>query len=157
SGMKSLLGVYRHTFGTIISPGSNVGMKSGSEPFHVLGISAFYHDAAAALSTGGRIVAAAQQERLSRKKHDPRFPADAIHFCLEAGRIEPEELAVIAFYANPVLSLERVLETVLDAEEKGRELWLHSAPSWLTVKLFVQRLCRRELGVQIPVLFCEHH
>jgi carbamoyltransferase len=132
-------------------------MQSNGKPLHVLGISAFYHDAAAALTTDGRIVAAAQQERFSRKKHDPRFPSDAIQFCLEAGRIEPHELAAIAFYDNPVLSLERVLETVLDAGAGGRELWLHSAPGWLSVKLFVERLCRRELGVEVPVLFSEHH
>src|SRR5262245_16261703 len=102
-------------------------MHSNGEPPHVLGISALYHDAEDALPTDGRMVAAAQQERFSRKKHDPRFPADAIHFCLEAGRIEPEELAAIAFYDNPVLSLERVLETVLAAGDGGRELWLHSA------------------------------
>jgi carbamoyltransferase len=132
-------------------------MQSNSKPLHVLGISAFYHDAAAALTTDGQIVAAAHQERFSRKKHDPRFPADAIHSCLESGQIEPEELAAIAFYDNPVLSLERVLETVLDAGDGGRELWLHSAPSWLGTKLFVERLCRRELGVEVPVLFSEHH
>jgi carbamoyltransferase len=132
-------------------------MHSNSKPLHVLGISAFYHDAAAALLSDGRIIAAAQQERFSRKKHDPRFPADAIHYCLEAGGIEPDELAAIAFYDNPALSLGRVLETVLDAGDAGRALWSHSAPSWLSAKLFVERLCRRELGVEAPVLFSEHH
>jgi carbamoyltransferase len=132
-------------------------MPFNSEPLHVMGISAFYHDAAAALTTDGHIVAAAQQERFSRKKHDPLFPSDAIHYCLEAGEIEPEELAAIVFYDNPVMSLGRVLETILDAGDGGRELWLRAAPSWLSAKLFVERLCRQELGVEVPVLFSEHH
>ena len=132
-------------------------MRSDGEPVHVLGISAFYHDAAAALTTDGRIVAAAQQERFSRERHDPRFPKDAIQFCLEAGRLEPDALTAIAFYDNPVLSLERVLTTVIEAGDAGRDLWLHAAPEWLGRKLFFERRCREELGADIPVLFSEHH
>jgi carbamoyltransferase len=128
-------------------------------PIHVLGISAFYHDSAACLVTDGRIAAAAQQERFSRKKHDPRFPADAIQYCLEAGEIaDASELAAVAFYDNPALSLDRIVWTLIaDAGAAGRSMWQHAAPGWLGSKLFLERMIRDELGAEVPVRYGEHH
>ncbi len=127
------------------------------EPFYVLGISAFYHDSAAALTRDGKIIAAAQEERFTRRKHDPRFPVNAINYCLEAGRIDARALASVAFYDNPALSLDRILRTLAEAGKDGLTSWLRSAPSWLTGNLFVEKLVREELQVDVPVLFSEHH
>jgi carbamoyltransferase len=128
---------------------------SGSR--YVLGISAFYHDSAAALVRDGEIVAAAQEERFSRKKHDPRFPGNAINYCLEEAEIEPERLEAIVFYDNPVLTLDRVLTTLASVGERGLESWVQGAPGWLGVRLFVEELIAKELGTCLPVLFAEHH
>jgi carbamoyltransferase len=128
-----------------------------SEPTYVLGISAFYHDSAAALTRDGKLVAAAQEERFTRRKHDPRFPVNAINYCLEAGRIDAGALASVAFYDNPALSLDRILRTLAEAGKDGLASWLRSAPSWLTGNLFVEKLVREELQAEVPVLFSEHH
>jgi carbamoyltransferase len=127
------------------------------EPVHVLGISAFYHDSAAALVRDGEIVAAVQEERFSRKKHDPRFPVNAIHSCLEGAQLDPRDLAAVAFYDNPVLSLDRILRTLVVAGNDGLPTWLRSAPSWLSGNLAVERLVKDELKADLPVLFSEHH
>ncbi len=126
-------------------------------PLHVLGISAFYHDSAAAIVRDGEIIAAAQEERFSRKKHDPRFPANAINYCLEEAQIESSDLAAVVFYDNPVLTLDRILKTLIAAGEKGLPSWIQGAPSWLGVKLFVEKMVRSELKVELKVLFVEHH
>jgi carbamoyltransferase len=126
-------------------------------PRYVLGISAFYHDSAAAIVRDGEIVAAAQEERFSRKKHDPRFPANAVNYCLEAAEIEASELAAVVFYDNPVLTLDRIVKTLLVAGEKGLPSWIQGAPGWLAVKLFVQKIVRSELKANVKVLFVEHH
>lgn len=126
-------------------------------PVHVLGISAFYHDSAAALVRDGVIVAAAQEERFSRKKHDPRFPANAINYCLEEGGIEASDLAAVVFYDNPLLTLDRILKTLVAGGEKGIPLWLEAAPGWLSVKLFVEKMVHHELRTPVKVLFVEHH
>jgi carbamoyltransferase len=133
------------------------GNPSKSEPVYVLGISALYHDAAAALLRDGEVIAAAQEERFSRKKHDPRFPVHAIQYCLEAGQIEAADLAAVAFYDNPVLSLDRILRTLAHAGRPGMEGWLAAAPGWLSRKLFIERMVHEELGAPVPVLFSEHH
>lgn len=127
------------------------------EAVHVLGISAFYHDAAAALVRDGEILAAAQEERFSRRKHDPRFPANAINYCLEAANLDVRDLDAVAFYDNPALSMDRILRTLAAAGRDGLPSWLRSAPSWLSNNLFIRRLVHRELGVDVPVLFSEHH
>ncbi len=124
---------------------------------HVLGISAFYHDAAAALVRNGEIVAAAQEERFSRKKHDPRFPGHAINYCLEQAELEAEDLSAVVFYDNPLLSLDRIVHTLSQAGDRGLPAWLAGAPGWMAVKLHVERLVRQELGWDVPVLFVEHH
>ena len=126
-------------------------------PVHVLGISAFYHDSAAALVSDGRIVAAAQEERFSRVKHDPRFPRHAINYCLEEAFLEPDELEAVVFYDNPLLSTDRVIKSLLAAAPRGEEQWVQAAPAFLGVKPFVARYVRDLLKVEVPVLFARHH
>ena len=123
----------------------------------VLGISAFYHDAAAALVRDGQIIAAAQEERFTRVRHDPRFPAHAINYCLEEAFIRPAELDAVVFYDNPVLTLERVLASLLAAGSRGAEQWRTAGRSMLGIKLLVSDHIRRSLNVDVPVLFTRHH
>ncbi len=124
---------------------------------HILGISAFYHDAAAALLRDGIPVAAAQEERFSRVKHDPRFPVHAINYCLEAAEIEPDALDAVVFYENPLLILDRIVRSVALAGPRGLVPWMDGMPSWLGVKLHFEALLRQELGTEVPVLYAEHH
>jgi carbamoyltransferase len=135
----------------------NNGELKMCDSVYVLGISSFYHDAAAAITQNGEIIAAAQEERFTRKKHDPHFPVNAIQFCLEAAQIEPKELAAVAFYDNPVLSLERIVKTLIAAGSDGLSTWLKAAPNWLNRNLFIEKLIKQELNINLPVLFCEHH
>jgi carbamoyltransferase len=127
------------------------------KPVHVLGISAFYHDSAAAMVRDGEIVAAAQEERFTRRKHDSRFPTRAIDHCLETAQLDPRDLDAVAFYDNPVLSLDRIIRTLVVAGRDGLPSWLRSAPSWLSGNLAVERLVKEQLKADIPVLFSEHH
>ncbi|MBW3572781.1 MAG: carbamoyltransferase [Gemmatimonadetes bacterium] len=123
----------------------------------VLGISAFYHDSAAALVQDGEIVAAAQEERFSRKKHDPRFPRNAINYCLEEAFIEPDELDAVVFYDHPLLTLDRVVRSLAAAAPRGEELWAQAARSTLGRNVFVAKYVRHALNADVPVLFTEHH
>ncbi|GAB3960875.1 carbamoyltransferase [Spirosoma harenae] len=130
----------------------------------ILGISAFYHDSAAALIEDGRIVAAAQEERFTRKKHDPGFPAQAIKYCLQYGGTDLNKLDAIVFYDKPLLKFERLLETYYAFAPKGIRSFLMSIPVWLKEKLFLKRLIREELekigydsSKKIKILFPEHH
>jgi carbamoyltransferase len=123
----------------------------------VLGISAFYHDAAAAIVRDGEIVAAAQEERFSRLKHDPRFPRHAVHYCLEEAFVEPAELTAVVFYDNPLLTFDRVLKSLLSVAPRGEQQWLRAAPAMLGVKLFVTQAIRRVLRADVPVLCTRHH
>ncbi|MDP6980617.1 MAG: carbamoyltransferase N-terminal domain-containing protein, partial [Myxococcota bacterium] len=124
---------------------------------HVLGISAFYHDSAAALVSDGEIVAAAQEERFTRKKHDPMFPRHAINYCLEEAFIEADELSAVVFYDNPVLSFDRVMQSLIRVAPAGEEQWLKAAPAFLGVKPFVTRYVHEMLKEEVPVLFTRHH
>jgi carbamoyltransferase len=130
-----------------------------SRPLYVLGISAFYHDSAACVTKDGEIVSAAQEERFSRKKNDPRFPVHAIASCLGDAGIEPDELAAVCFYDNPALSFDRVMRTFAASGREGLESFVRGIPGWLTGKFFVERLVREELNLpdRIPVLCDEHH
>src|SRR5215467_13170296 len=130
----------------------------------VLGISAFYHDSAAALVEDGRIVAAAQEERFTRKKHDPSFPKNAIAYCLKEAGAELDELDHAVFYDKPFLKFERLLETYLAFAPHGLRSFTMAIPLWLKEKLFQKRLLRRELERFAPdydwderLLFSEHH
>jgi carbamoyltransferase len=126
----------------------------------ILGISAFYHDAAAALVRSGRIVAAAQEERFTRKKHDPRFPRNAINYCLEEASIEPDELDAVVFYDKALDTWDRVVKNCMHAGEPAREQFARAAKSILGVKFWVKDHVERTIGSTgklRDVLFTEHH
>jgi carbamoyltransferase len=124
----------------------------------ILGISAFYHDSAAALVVDGRIVAAAQEERFTRKKHDPGYPKNAIEYCLAEGRISAADLDYVAFYEKPLRKFDRLLETYLAFAPRGFRSFSMALPLWLKEKLYIGRTIRRALGTrQVPVIFTDHH
>ena len=130
----------------------------------VLGISAFYHDSAAALVEDGRIVAAAQEERFTRKKHDSDFPQNAIRYCLQNASIKLSGVDYIVFYDKPLLKFERLLKTYLAFAPRGFESFSTTMPLWLSEKLFQKDLLRNELKASCPefdwddkLLFSEHH
>jgi carbamoyltransferase len=131
---------------------------------YVLGISAFYHDSAAALITDGRIVAAAEEERFTRKKFDASFPRNAVRYCLDEAGIELGDVEHVVFYDKPFLKFERLLETYLAFAPKGLRSFRMALPIWLKEKLFQKRLLREELQRFAPgddwdqrLLFGEHH
>jgi carbamoyltransferase len=125
----------------------------------ILGISAFYHDSAAALIRDGEIVAAAQEERFSRLKHDHHFPSQAIQSCLDIGGCSPADLAYIVFYDKPLLKFDRLLETYLTYAPAGIRSFLKAMPLWLKQKLHLHREIRQGLAGPTPakILFTEHH
>jgi carbamoyltransferase len=124
----------------------------------ILGISCFYHDSAAALVRDGEIVAAAQEERFSRRKHDPGFPVHAVHNCLRQAGLTPRDLDLVAFYEKPFIKFERILETYLTFAPRGFPSFLMALPLWLKQKLWMKDLILRELeGYEGKVLFAEHH
>jgi carbamoyltransferase len=125
----------------------------------VLGISAYFHDSAAALVVDGRIVAAAQEERFSRRKHDAGFPAQAVTYCLSEGQLRIEDLRCIAFYEKPLRKFDRLLETYLAFAPRGFRSFLRAMPQWLEDKANLRRTLRRELGIGTspPIVFPEHH
>ena len=125
----------------------------------ILGISAFYHDSAAALVVDGKIAAAAQEERFTRKKHDPDFPIHAIDYCLEETGLTPEATDYVGFYDKPFLKFERLLETYLSFAPSGFRSFTLAMPLWLKQKLRLPREMNRGLkqGYQKRYIFCEHH
>ena len=116
----------------------------------VLGSRAFYHDSAAALVVDGRIVAAAQEERFTRKKHDPGFPALRRRYCLAEAGLTPDELDYVAFYDKPLTKFERLLETYLAFAPAGFRSFRMAMPLWLKDKLHLRRTIRRGLGRPTP-------
>ena len=124
---------------------------------YILGISAFYHDSAACLVRDGEIVAAAQEERFTRVKHDPDFPAHAVSYCLREGGIEATDLYCVGFYDKPLLTFERLLETHLGTAPLGLRLYWKSMKVWLEKKLWIPQLIQEELGCDVPVMFSDHH
>ncbi|MBI1243534.1 MAG: hypothetical protein GC202_00880 [Alphaproteobacteria bacterium] len=130
----------------------------------ILGLSAFYHDSAAALVVDGKIMAAAQEERFTRKKHDSRFPSNAIAYCLEAGGSSAGDIDHVVFYDKPFLKFERLLETYLSFAPRGFRSFRMAIPVWLKEKLFQKQLLGDELKAAAPefeweskLLFAEHH
>ena len=117
----------------------------GYDFMNILGISAFYHDSAAALLRDGEIIAAAQEERFTRKKHDNQFPTNAVEYCLEAGRLTAEELDYVVFYEKPLLKFERLLETYIGYAPRGFKQFLMGMPLWLRLKLHLPREMDRAL------------
>ena len=132
---------------------------------YTLGISAYYHDAAAALLVDGEVIAAVQQERFTRKKHDEGFPRDAIEYCLSEAGITLNDLNQIVFYDKPLVKFERLLETYLSYAPKGFRSFLQAMPIWLKEKLYLKTTLKRELsdlaGCDVkelpPLLFAGHH
>ena len=124
----------------------------------ILGISAYYHDSAACLVRDGEIVAAAQEERFTRKKHDADFPTHAVAYCLQEGGIRADQLDHVGFYDKPLLKFERLLENYCGVAPRGIRSFLTAMPVWLKEKLFTRDQIRKALGgYEGPVLFAEHH
>lgn len=124
---------------------------------HILGISAFYHDSAACLIEDGRIIAAAQEERFSRKKHDPRWPGSAIEYCLSAGGIQAHDLTHIGFHDKPRLKFERLIKTYMAYAPKGFSSFQKALPLWWGGKLWIDDIVQQSLGFTGKVLYPEHH
>src|SRR5436190_11200411 len=125
----------------------------------ILGISAFYHDSAAALVVDGEIVAAAQEERFTRAKHDHRFPSHAVDYCLEEAGLRPEQLDYVGFYDKPILKIDRLVETYLAYAPTGFASFRRAMPLWLNQKLYVPREVRAALkgAYRKRIIFTEHH
>src|SRR5687767_14645535 len=134
-------------------------------PSYVLGISSFYHDSAACLLADGEIVAAAQEERFTRRKGDASFPARAAEWCLREAGIGVDDLACVCFYDKPLLKFERILETYLSVAPRGFGSFLRAGPLWVKEKLFTDRNLRRAFGALGggsgeyggELLYAEHH
>ena len=124
---------------------------------HILGISAYYHDSAACLVTDGKIVAAAQEERFSRKRHDANFPRQAVDYCLAAAGIGVRDLQHVAFYDKPFVKFERLLDTYARLAPRGLPSFLKAMPSWLRKKLWLRDQLADELGWDGDILFGDHH
>ena len=124
---------------------------------HILGISAFYHDSAACLLRNTEIVAAAQEERFTRKKGDARFPHHAVEYCLREAGLSVEDIDAVGFYDKPLLKFERILETYLGVVPRGFKSFLMAGPLWIKDKLYIDRQIREELGYKGNVLYAEHH
>jgi len=127
------------------------------KPVHILGISAYYHDSAACLLRDGEIVAAAQEERFTRVKHDPAFPSHAVSFCLREGGLATGDLDAVAFYEKPFLKFERLLQTYLAYAPAGLRSFMTAMPLWIRQKLWMRDNIRKELGFAGKVIFPEHH
>ena len=123
----------------------------------ILGISSFYHDSAAALIEDGKILAAAQEERFTRIKHDQDFPIHAVKYCLEQASIDIEDIDLIAFYDKPLLKFDRLLETYLMFAPRGLQSFVQAMPLWMKKKLLIPKLINRTLDYSGPMIFPQHH
>ena len=124
---------------------------------HILGISCFYHDSAACLVRDGEIIAAVQEDRFSRKKHDYSFPVNAINYCLKEAGINIADLDFIVFYDKPFIKFERILETFITYAPSGIRQFIQAMPLWLKQKLWIPEIIRKELAYKGKILFTEHH
>ena len=124
---------------------------------YILGISAYYHDSAACLIKDGEILAAAQEERFTRKKHDHSFPSNAVRYCLASEGISARDLELVAFYDKPFIKFERILETYLAYAPKGIKSFLKAIPLWIKQKLWIKEIIKKELDYDVNIIFPEHH
>ena len=124
---------------------------------NILGISAFYHDSAACLVQGGKIISAAQEERFTRKKHDFSFPKNAANYCLQNSGLKGKDLGFVAFYDKPFLKFERILETYLTYAPLGIRSFIRAMPLWIKQKLWMKEFIRKELDFEGRIIFPEHH
>ena len=122
-------------------------------PIRILGLSAYYHDSAACLLVDGRIAAAAQEERFTRKKHDERFPTLAVEYCLKEAGIGPGQLDYVGFYEKPLVKFDRLLESYIASAPRGLRSYLMAMPIWLGQKLWLAEEIQRELAIEKEVLF----
>ncbi len=128
-----------------------------NEKGSIVGISCYYHDAAAAIVVNGGIIAAAQEERFSRVKHDPRFPVNALNYCLEEARIDNSEINAVAYYDNPFMTFDRILSSLAMGYPESCSQWTDLAPSFLSRKMHISDRIKNYLMLDVNVLFCEHH
>lgn len=132
---------------------------------NILGISSYYHDSAAALLVNGQVVAAAQEERFTRLKHDPGFPTQAIKYCLQESKLDIRDLHSIVFYDKPILKFERLIQTYLSYAPQGFQSFIMAMPLWLSDKLYLKKTLKKEFSALLncpekelpPILFTEHH
>jgi carbamoyltransferase len=134
----------------------NVNCANNNDVF-LLGISAFFHDSASALVKNGKIEAASQEERFSRVKNDSSFPSWAINYCLEEGKIDVSDLNAIVYYDNPYRTLERILSSHLTVAPEGSTLWKNVIEEWVSTKLRIPEIIRRNLNYAGDIYFVEHH
>jgi len=123
----------------------------------ILGISCFYHDSAACIVNDGEIIAAVQEERFTRKKHDASFPINAISYCLKEAGVSARDLDFVAFYDKPFIKFERILETSLNYAPSGISQFIQAIPIWLKQKLWVSEIIRKDLAFNGKIIFTEHH
>ena len=131
--------------------------RAQSPATYILGISAYYHDSAACLVRDGVIVAAAQEERFTRKKHDSSFPKLAVEYCLREAGITIEQVTHVAFYEKPFLKFDRILHTYLATAPAGIKSFLKAIPLWIKDKIWMKESIKSELSFSGPLLFPEHH
>lgn len=124
---------------------------------YILGVSAFYHDSAAALIKDGDIIAAAQEERFTRKKHDLSFPSNAVRYCFEEAGIAIKDVDYVAFYEKPFIKFERLLETYIAYAPCGIRSFIRAIPLWIKKKIWIKDMIREELGYDGKIIFPEHH
>src|SRR5262249_42171598 len=125
---------------------------------HILGISCYFHDAAAAILRDGELIAAAEEERFTRRKHDYGFPQHAIEFCLESAGIRSNELDYVAFFEKPFVKFERLLLTTLQQFPRSSSVFREAMIAWLGDKLWIKNLIQKRLGVaESRILFSQHH
>ena len=124
---------------------------------NILGISCFYHDSAACLLKDAEIVAAVQEERFTRKKHDFEFPVNSINWCLSEAKINVDDIDFIVFYDKPLIKFERILETMLAYAPRGLRQFIQAMPLWLKQKLWIPEIIKKELNYQGKILFTGHH
>lgn len=135
----------------------NPSRSGRSKGVSILGISAFYHDSAACLIRDGAILAAAQEERFTRKKHDASFPKNAVEYCLRAGGITTRDLQCVAFYEKPFVKFDRLLHSYLACAPAGIQSFLKAIPVWIKEKIWMKELIKRELNYEGALIFPEHH
>ncbi len=135
----------------------NIKLGNSQKSINILGISAYYHDSAACLVRDGEIIAAAQEERFTRKKHDHNFPSHAVAYCLKEAGISVDDLDSVTFYDKPLIKFERLLETYLTYAPIGFKSFLMAMPLWLKQKLFMRDTIAKEMGYEGKILFPEHH
>src|SRR6266511_4149839 len=140
-----------------MNPASDAQGGTRQGTIHVLGISAFYHDSAACLLRDGRIIAAAQEERFTRKKHDASVPSSAVEYCLREGGLRVGDLDFVAFYEKPFLKFDRLLHTYLACAPLGLRSFLKAIPVWIKEKIWMKELIRKKLDYNGPIIFPEHH